>query len=297
MNLELYQDTDFIAFVELLNALATELGGQATDEAAQLEYESWIKRDLSKQRVIIRNSEEPSQLVGYADFFVVEASAEANLALGVLEDWRGLEHDLLNWLVLQVQPLDVKALNMYAPGKAADLQRFLEAQGFKQTGAYRLLMLEPVTQPRDFTLPAGYTLTTFAATPDSSLFIEASNRSFADLWGHTPATERAWQNNLDHYEPQDLYLLLYGDAPAGLFKVRVTENVGYVDSPGLAPEHRSTELYGALALAGLHHINPYSLDRVLLETWGEPEETIRAYEALGFGVDVMELGYQSTLEE
>ena len=64
MRLEPYQETDFIAFVELLNALAAELGGQTTDEAAQLEYETWLKRDLSQNRVVVRDPENPATLHG-----------------------------------------------------------------------------------------------------------------------------------------------------------------------------------------------------------------------------------------
>ena len=162
MKLEPYQETDFTAFVKLLNALATELGGQATDEAAQLEYETWLKRDLGKQRVVVRDPEDPSQLIGYANFFTFKEKEEANLALGVRDKaWgRGLELELLNWLVSQVQPLGMRFLNTYAPGQAANLQSFLEAQGFERAGAYRLLVLEPFSRPQTFALPSGYRLET-----------------------------------------------------------------------------------------------------------------------------------------
>ena len=298
MKLEPYQDSDFTAFVELLNAVAAELGGQATDEAAQLEYEGWLKRDLSKQRVIIRDPEDPSRLVGYADFFIVEDSAEANLALGVLSDFwgQGREHDLLNWLISQVELLNVKVLNLYAPGKASDLQLFVEAQGFEQKGAYRLLVLEPVSRPQ-FALPTGYRLETLATIDDTAPFIEASRRSFADLWGHGVAKEEIWQTVRELYGPRNLYLLLFKDAPVGCFRVRVMEDEGYIDSPGLAPEHRSAELYRTLTLAGLQRLAAEGVKRVSVETWGEPEETIDAYESLGFELDAVELGYQRKLEE
>ena len=92
-------------------------------------------------------------------------------------------------------------------------------------------------------------------------------------------------------------MLLFKDGPVGCFRVRVMKDEGYIDSPGLAPEHRSAELYRTLALAGLQHLAAEEVRRVLLETWGEPEETIAAYKSLGFELDVVELGYQRRLNE
>lgn len=294
MKLEPFKDTDFIAFVSLLNDLATEFGGQATDEAAQLEYESFIGRDLSKQRVVVRHPEDAAQLIAYADYFVTEDGADANLSMGLLKNWWGqtLENELFNWLVSQVKPKGVKTLNMYAPGQAKRLRGFLEAQGFEAAGAYRMLVLESFTKPPNFTLPDSYTLTNYQETPDDALFIKASQLSFSDLWGHSAATKDAWEMLLEFYEPNNLYLLLHKGAPAGIFKVRVIENEGFVDSPGLAPEHRSAELYRALTLAGLDYIAPHKVERVWLETWGEPEEVIEIYEAIGFKEDVVELGFR-----
>lgn len=291
-----YKDTDFIAFVSLLNDLAADFDGQATDEAAQLEYESFIGRDLTKQRVVIRHPEDPSQLIAYADFFVPHDSAEANLALGVRAHVRGREPSLYDWLASQVKSLNVNTLNMYAPGKARGLRAFLETQGFEEAGAYRMLVLEPFNKPESSALPDGYTLTTYANTPDDALFISASDLSFSDLWGHTPATKEAWEMLLEFYEPENLYLLLYEGSPAGIFKLRVSDNEGFIDSPGLAPGHRSADLYRALTLAGLDHLAPHTIERVWLETWGEPEETVNVYKGLGFKVDTLEIGYKHTLD-
>ena len=100
---------------------------------------------------------------------------------------------------------------------------------------------------------------------------------------------------LEFYEPNNLYLLLHKGAPADIFKVRAIENEGFVDSPGLAPENRSAELYRALTLAGLDYIAPHKVERVWLETWGEPAETITVYQSLGFELDSLEIGYRRKL--
>lgn len=57
----------------------TELGGRATNEAAQLEYETWLDRDPNKSRVVVCNPENSATLVAYADLSVTE-KAEADLS-------------------------------------------------------------------------------------------------------------------------------------------------------------------------------------------------------------------------
>ena len=299
---ESYKETDFTAFVKLLNALAAELGGQVTNEAAQLEYESWLHRDLTGQRVVVRDPQDPPRLLAYADFWTISARGEANFALGVLrEAWgRGLEETLLGWLVTQVKPLGMKKANMFAPGNAKALQAFLEERGFVEAGAYRQLVLEPLPHLQEVAFPEGYTLHAYAELDDAILFQEAARRSFADLWGHTASEEgheqeAAWRGVLEHYDPQHLYVLLHEGSAAGCLRFRRNGEEGYLDSPGLAPEHRRPDLYRALALTGVQGLGSAGAKRVVMDGWGEPDEAVRSYEALGFEQTVLELGYQLTL--
>ena len=304
MRLEPYQETDFIAFVELLNALAAELGGQTTDEAAQLEYEAWLNRDLRQNRVVVRNPANPATLIAYADLFVTE-KAEANLALGVHPDWResGLEFKLLEWLTRRSRALSANAQNVLVPASEEQTGAFLEKNGFAVAGAYQKMVLEPLTSKsldKARPLPASYTLKSYHNAGDDQLFIAAMNRSFSDLWGHGVATEAVWQQILELSDPEHFFVLLAEDEAVGFLNISVTDGdttAGKLDSPGIAPEHRSPDLYRALALEGLQRLVAKGVERVTLECWGESKETVEAYEALGFTSVTVELGYQRRLNE
>ena len=304
MKLEPYQETDFTAFVELLNALAAELGGQATDEAAQLEYEGWLNRDLSQSRVVVRDPANPTVLLAYADLFITK-KAEANLAFGVHPDGRdgSLEPKLLEWLTSRSRALNAIAQNVLVPASDERTVAFLEKNGFAVAGAYRKMTFSPLTSEalaKTPPLPAGYTLKNYRDAGDDQLFIAAMNRSFSDLWGHGVATEAVWQQILELSNPEHFFVLLAEDEAVGFLSISVTDNdaaAGKLDSPGLAPEHRSPDLYRALALEGLKLLAAKGVERVTLECWGESRETVEAYGALGFASVAVELGYQRRLNK
>ncbi len=304
MKLEPYQETDFVAFVELLNTIAAERGGQTTDEAAQLEYETWLNRDLSESRVVVRDPENPATLLAYADLFVTE-KAEANLALGVHPTWRsrGLETKLLEWLTQRSRALSANAQNVLTPASDERTVVLLEKNGFEVAGVYQKMLLEPLTSKsldKARPLPAGYTLKSYRDAGDDQLFITAMNRSFGDLWGHGVATEAVWQQILELSDPEHFFVLLAEDEAVGFLNISVTDDdavAGRLDSPGLAPEHRSPDLYRALALEGLKLLAAKGVERVTLECWGESKETVEAYEALGFTSVAVELGYQRSLDK
>ena len=304
MNLEPYQDTDFTAFVELLNALAAELGGQATDEAAQLEYEGWLNRDLSQSRVVVRDPENPATLLAYADLFITE-KAEANLAFGVHPDGRdgSLEPKLLEWLTSRSRALSANTQNVLTPASDGRTVAFLEKNGFAVAGAYQKMVLEPLTSKsldKEPPLPAGYTLKSYRDAEDDQLFITAMNKSFSDLWGHGMATEAVWQQILELSDPEHFFVLMTEGEAVGFLSISLANHettTGKLDSPGLAPERRSPDLYRALALEGLKRLAAKGVQKVTLECWGESKETVEAYEALGFASVAVELGYRRSLDE
>ncbi len=76
---------------------------------------------------------------------------------------------------------------------------------------------------------------------------------------------------------------------------RSGEAVPYIDAPGLVPEHRSERLYVALLLAAcaeLRSLRPRALE---LESWGDADETLAAYQALGFTVARHTTAYERPL--
>jgi ribosomal protein S18 acetylase RimI-like enzyme len=50
------------------------------------------------------------------------------------------------------------------------------------------------------------------------------------------------------------------------------------------PEHRSARLYAALLFAACVHLRTMRPEAIVLESWGDTDETLAAYQALGFEV-------------
>ncbi len=302
VRLDPYQERDFSAFVHLLNA-ASHPGTPATSEAAQLEYESWLNRDLSQTRAVIRHPDDPGQLIAYADLFTRTVRAgerEANLSLGVRPTWQDgdLETELLEWLMQRANDLGADTLNIYTPAPARILRNHLELRGFEVVGAYHKLTLEHFPTDLPTTLPAGYTLRSHQAVNNDELFIRIMNRAYSDLWGHSLATPEVWAHIVETYTPENLFLLFSSDEAIGCTGFRLIEgetSSGSLDGPGLVPEYRTAELYSMVAAWGLKNLAKKRAKPVTLETWGEADETISAYQHLGFKIVFTELGYQKRL--
>lgn len=70
---------------------------------------------------------------------------------------------------------------------------------------------------------------------------------------------------------------------------------GRLGSPGIVPEHRSAELYQALLASGVAYLKARNVVMGTLETWGEDQTTIDAYQQLGFGIRSEQLAYTRDL--
>lgn len=95
------------------------------------------------------------------------------------------------------------------------------------------------------------------------------------------------------------FFLVDGEAYVGHDRVNISQEneskTGHVGVPGLAPQYRSPELYRELALVGLNWLQERGCSEIKLSSWGDSEETIRAFEDLGFTMNFYEVGYQRVL--
>ena len=97
-----------------------------------------------------------------------------------------------------------------------------------------------------------------------------------------------------------MFFLFDGETYIGHDSVNFSEGegaskTGYAGVPGLSPTYRSPELYRELALIGLNWLYKQGCAEIKLSSWGDSEETIRAFEDLGFTMNFYELGYQRDL--
>ena len=63
---------------------------------------------------------------------------------------------------------------------------------------------------------------------------------------------------------------------------------GYIDAPGVVPQHRRLDLYRALVLTGIRWLRSQGYALVEMESWGDKLEVLKMYRELGF-TDIRQL--------
>jgi ribosomal protein S18 acetylase RimI-like enzyme len=57
---------------------------------------------------------------------------------------------------------------------------------------------------------------------------------------------------------------------------------GYIDAPGIVPQHRRLDLYRALVLSGIGWLREQGQSIIEMESWGDKLEVLKMYRELGF---------------
>jgi ribosomal protein S18 acetylase RimI-like enzyme len=60
------------------------------------------------------------------------------------------------------------------------------------------------------------------------------------------------------------------------------EPTGYIDAPGVVPQHRRLDLYRALVLTGIKWLRMQGQTLIEMESWGDKLEVLKMYRELGF---------------
>ena len=168
---------------------------------------------------------------------------------------------------------------------------FLQKHGFAPQGAYTELFLTEDVRLPPVILPYGYTLRTYAEVQDISILTQAMNLSYIPLWGHQEVTEAEMASWLPKFNQQGLLLAFSEKGRViGISRVepspeRSSKNgvpTGYIDAPGVVPQHRRLDLYRALVLTGIRWLRAQGHALVEMESWGDKLEVLKMYRELGF---------------
>jgi hypothetical protein len=146
----------------------------------------------------------------------------------------------------------------------------LSRHGFRRAGAYvRMHADEVPVRSREPSLL------------EERDYAEVLARAYSGLWGHKHVSPLA-------LPPESA--IVVGLPVVGLCRVFPAERL--IDGPGVLPEGRSADAYASLLVSACAVLGPGPAD---LDSWGDDEETIEAYEDLGFDVVERVQGWELAL--
>jgi GNAT superfamily N-acetyltransferase len=192
---------------------------------------------------------------------------------------KGYGKMLLERILERASKRNAGGLMAYLPGDKPALE-FARQTGFEVQGYFRKLYLPAETPRRSAMMPDGWKLEPYSESSDVERYARILDASYADLWGHGLASTEVMQTMLSTLEPQDTFLVVDANESdvgcAGITK----GNPQLIDAPGLIPTHRSAQNYQAVLAYVLTKLEPGF--EVILNSWGDSDETMATYTELGF---------------
>jgi mycothiol synthase len=288
---------DIPALISLHHAVnASDLDGNEVDEQSLRLQLSLPGHDPLKDRWVIDHPKDPSSLIASALLRLPPQSNIADANIIVHPSWRrqGIGSKLLSSIFQRAQQLDAFAVQIYANPRHPAAPGFLLKHGFITQGAYTELQLPPDTRLPPVIWPFGYTMRTYAEVDDISTLTEAMNLSYIPLWGHHEVSEAQMASWLPGFDQQGLFLVfsekgrvvgITRTEPSAERTLKNGKPTGYIDAPGVVPQHRRLDLYRALVLSGIYWLRHQGQSIIEMESWGDKLEVLKMYRELGF-VDI-----------
>jgi mycothiol synthase len=249
--------------------------------------------DPSRDRWVIEAPGDPSTLIAYALVRVAPGIQIADINVIVHPDWRrqGIGGLLLTRALKHLHQLKATSAQVYVNVKHPAALGFIRKHGFTSQGAYTEMRLTEGVQLPPVIWPYGYQLRTYAEIQDLSILTQAMNLCYIPLWGHHEASEEQMASWLPEFNQQGLFLVFSEKGRVvGISRVepsaeRSAKNgkpTGYIDAPGIVPQHRRLDLYRALLLTGIRWLQSQGQVIIELESWGDKLEVLKMYRELGF---------------
>ena len=287
---------------------ATDQEGIEISEQTLLAQLNLPGHDPIHDRWVIDSPEGNSTLIGSALIMLTPGTGEANANLIVHPDWRhlGVGNILLTRIIERARQLKSGSIQVFANAKHMDSPGFLNKHGFILQGAYTELRLTEDIRLPPVIWPYGYTMRPYNEVQDLSILTQAMNLSYIPLWGHKDVSQDEMASWLLNFNQKGLLLVfsekgrVVGISRAEPSPERTQKNgkpTGYIDAPGVVPQHRRLDLYRALVLTGIKWLRNQALTLIEMESWGDKLEVLKMYRELGFK-DIRQLdSYELILEE
>jgi mycothiol synthase len=223
--------------------------------------------------------------------------ANANIIVHPNSRNRGVGSLLLSKVNERAYQLKADSIQVFVNTKHTDASDFLQKRGFISQGAYTELRLTKDIRLPPVIWPYGYTVHPYSEILDHTILTQAMNLSYIPLWGHREVTENEIASWLPEFNQQGLFLVFSEKGRViGISRVepspeRTRKNgnpTGYIDAPGVVPQHRRLDLYRALVLTGINWLYNQNQTLIEMESWGDKLEVLKMYRELGF-MDIRQL--------
>ncbi len=285
---------DIPALLSLYQAVeGADHAGNRVDEQELRRQLASPEHDPAHDRWVIEDPADPSSLIGAAMVKKSPGSDTCEANIVVHPSWRrnGAGSALLSRVSERAGQLKAAGIEIYARSTHTGAVAFLQNRGFTTRGAYTELRLAEGTKLPPVIWPYGYTLRPFSEVQDISILTEAMNQCYVPLWGHHEVSEAEMSAWLPGFIQPGLFLVfsekgrVVGISRTEPSTERSQKNglpTGYIDAPGVVPQHRRLDLYRALVLTGVNWLRSQGQVMIEMESWGDKLEVLKMYRELGF---------------
>jgi len=288
-------DIDIEYLIQLLTEIEnTDHAGEDNSEETIKAQLTWPGHDPFQDRCVVTTGDNERQMIGFSSVWKVPQNAHADIYVGVHPLWRkqGIGSALLQRTLARAQALRSQEILVNVDTQHQDAMKFLQKRAFSPVSAYtEMRCASSVLLPQP-AWPRGYTIHVYNPLQDFSPLLDMYNRAFQGLWGH-------WEN----VTTKDLYDILAHQNPAGIFLLRTHsgevvgtcrgeiseqlsarrgKHTGYLDCPGVVPEHRTNDLYLPLLLHAAHWVRSQAAIDIEIESFGDNPQVLAQYQEAGF---------------
>lgn len=285
---------DFPRLVSLYRDVETadQLGTDTSEQSMRQQIEL-SGHDPLQDRWVVEAPGESGALIASALARLSSSDQAVDANIVVHPAWRrnGIGSSLLSRVVARGCEQHASSVRIYADRRLPAAASFLLKNGFSLQGAYTELRLAQGVRLPPVIWPFGYTMRSYAEVQDMHILTEAMNLSYIPLWGHQEVSEAEMAAWLSDFDQQGLFLVfsekgrVVGIGRTEPSPERSTKNgmpTGYIDAPGIVPQHRRLDLYRALVLTGIRWLQNQGQTIIEMESWGDKLEVLKMYRELGF---------------
>jgi len=287
-------DQDIPRLLSLYAAVeAADQEGTEFSEQTLLSQQNLPGHNPALDRWVIDAPDGSASLIASAVIILPPGTDTADANIIVLPSARnfGIGTDLLARVIERARQLNSAAIQIFASPKHADAPGFLNKHGFISQGAYTELRLTDEIRLPPVIWPYGYTLHPYSDVQEIAILTQAMNLSYIPLWGHHEVSEAEMASWLPNFNQAGLFLVFSEKGrvigisrvePSGERTLKNGKPTGYIDAPGIVPQHRRLDLYRALVLTGIKWLRDQGQLLIEMESWGDKLEVLKMYRELGF---------------